>query len=116
MAWIPLEPSNACCIAVPSRTQTRRFHALYDKLARSDVMWRAWVDVATNAGAPGVDGVSIADVEADGVAGVKLFLEALAAESAGQDVPASSVAAGVYPQGGGPGGQAVETPVDTRGA
>jgi len=26
----------------------RRFHALYGKLARSDVMWRAWVDVATN--------------------------------------------------------------------
>ena len=59
---------------------TRRFHALYDKLARSDVMWRAWVDVAANAGAPGVDGVSIAHIEADGVAGVKLFLEALAAE------------------------------------
>jgi RNA-directed DNA polymerase len=43
-------------------------------------MWRAWVDVATNAGAPGVDGVSIADIGAVGVAGVKLFLEALAAE------------------------------------
>jgi RNA-directed DNA polymerase len=26
---------------------TRRFHALFDKVARSDVMWRAWVDVAT---------------------------------------------------------------------
>lgn len=23
----------------------RRFHACFDKLARSDVMWRAWVDV-----------------------------------------------------------------------
>ena len=22
---------------------TRRFHALYDKLTRSDVMWQAWV-------------------------------------------------------------------------
>jgi group II intron reverse transcriptase/maturase len=59
---------------------TRRFHALYDKLARSDVMWRAWIDVATNAGAPGVDGVSIAAIEADGAAGVSRFLEELAAE------------------------------------
>jgi group II intron reverse transcriptase/maturase len=56
----------------------RRFHALYDKLARSDVMWKAWVDVATNAGAPGVDGVSIADIEAGGVEGVRSFLDALA--------------------------------------
>ena len=31
----------------------RRFHALYDKLTRSDVMWRAWVDVAANGGALG---------------------------------------------------------------
>jgi hypothetical protein len=40
--------------------RTRRFHALFDKVTRSDVMWRAWVDVATNQGAAGVDGVSIA--------------------------------------------------------
>jgi len=58
----------------------RRFHALYDKLARSDVMWRAWVDVAANGGAPGVDGVSIASIEADGVQGVRAFLDGLAAE------------------------------------
>jgi RNA-directed DNA polymerase len=60
--------------------RTRRFHALYDKLARSDVMWRAWVDVATNQGAPGVDGVTIDAIEADGVAGVRAFLDALADE------------------------------------
>jgi group II intron reverse transcriptase/maturase len=58
----------------------RRFHALYDKLARSDVMWRAWADVATNAGAPGVDGVTIDAVKAEGAAGVGRFLEQLAAE------------------------------------
>jgi retron-type reverse transcriptase len=55
----------------------RRFHALYDKLARSDVMWRAWVDVAVNEGAPGVDGVTIGSIE-DG--GVRAFLDDLAAE------------------------------------
>src|SRR5580658_3627103 len=57
---------------------TRRFHALYDKLARSDVMWRAWVDVATNQGAPGIDGVTIASIEAGGAESVRSFLDALA--------------------------------------
>jgi len=56
----------------------RRFHALLDKVARSDVMWRAWCDVAANRGAPGVDGVSIADVEAGGVESVRAFLDELA--------------------------------------
>jgi RNA-directed DNA polymerase len=58
----------------------RRFHALYDKLTRRDVMWRAWVDVATNQGAPGVDGVSIASIEDGGVEGVRAFLDGLADE------------------------------------
>ena len=58
----------------------RRFHALYDKLTRRDVMWRAWVDVATNQGAPGVDGESIADIEDGGVEAVRAFLDELAAE------------------------------------
>jgi RNA-directed DNA polymerase len=59
--------------------RTRRFHALFDKLARSDVMGRAWVDVATNQGAPGVDGVSIASIEAGGVESVRAFLDGLVA-------------------------------------
>jgi RNA-directed DNA polymerase len=53
----------------------RRFHALYDKVARSDVMWRAWGEVRANQGAPGVDGITIADVERSGVGE---FLEELA--------------------------------------
>jgi RNA-directed DNA polymerase len=61
------------------QNRTRRFHALFDKLARSDVMWRAWVDVATNQGAPGVDGVSIADVEVGGNESVRAFLDGLVA-------------------------------------
>ncbi|HEY5273705.1 MAG TPA: group II intron reverse transcriptase/maturase [Acidimicrobiales bacterium] len=59
---------------------TRRFHALYDKLTRSDVMWQAWVNVATNQGAPGTDGVSIDSVEAGGTEGVSSFLDSLAKE------------------------------------
>lgn len=62
----------------------RRFHALYDKLARSDVMWRAWTDVATNRGAPGVDGVTIADIADRGVDGVRAFLDELAAQLRGK--------------------------------
>jgi group II intron reverse transcriptase/maturase len=54
----------------------RRFHALFDKVARSDVMVRAWGEVRANQGAAGVDGVSIDEVEASGVDD---FLEGLAA-------------------------------------
>jgi group II intron reverse transcriptase/maturase len=57
---------------------SRRFHALYDKLTRSDVMWQAWIDVRTNGGAPGVDAVTLDNIEADGIAGVRAFLEELA--------------------------------------
>jgi RNA-directed DNA polymerase len=53
----------------------RRFHALFDHVARSDILWRAWSDVRANRGAPGVDGVSIDDVEESGVA---IFLDELA--------------------------------------
>jgi len=83
----------------------RRFHALYDKLTRSDVMWRAWVDVATNQGAPGIDGVTIADIEAGGATAVRAFLDALAAELKAKTYRPKALRRVYIPKAGDPPGQ-----------
>jgi group II intron reverse transcriptase/maturase len=45
----------------------RRFHALWDKIYRRDVLWRAWVSVFRNGGAPGIDKTTLGDVQEYGV-------------------------------------------------
>jgi RNA-directed DNA polymerase len=49
------------------RNRNRRFHALYDRIFRPDVLWRAGEEVRRNGGSAGLDGVTIADVEREGV-------------------------------------------------
>jgi len=55
----------------------RRFHALYDKVHRKDVLERAWGQVRRNNGAPGIDQITLSDVEEYGV---DRLLDELAAE------------------------------------
>jgi RNA-directed DNA polymerase len=58
------------------RSKGRRFHALYDRIYRSDVLWEAWKRVRKNRGAAGVDAQTIADVEQSGI---EVFLKELGA-------------------------------------
>jgi group II intron reverse transcriptase/maturase len=58
------------------RQPERRFHALYDRIYRRDVLWEAWRRVKRNRGAAGIDALTLTDVEQ---AGVESFLDDLGA-------------------------------------
>ena len=49
------------------RSRGRRFHALYDRIGRSDVLAEAWERVKANKGSAGVDGETLSMVEQEGV-------------------------------------------------
>ncbi len=67
------------------RSRTRRFHALYDRIYRSDVLWEAWRRVRSNGGAAGIDAETIRAIEDRGVG--EFLTEIAAALRAGRYRP-----------------------------
>jgi RNA-directed DNA polymerase len=62
--------------AAAKRSPSRRFHALYDRIYRRDVLEKAWKQVRSKGGAAGIDRQTLAEVEEYGV---ERFLEELQA-------------------------------------
>src|SRR5439155_10356959 len=89
---------RALYVAAKQQRQ-RRFHALYDRIARPDVLRRAWEQVRRNKGAAGVDGETLEAIETYGVE--KMLEEQGLHPEAGKAEGAPSVA---NPAGAGPGG------------
>jgi retron-type reverse transcriptase len=48
------------------QSRTRRFHALYDRIYRSDVLWEAWERARRNGSAAGIDAETIQAIEQRG--------------------------------------------------
>jgi RNA-directed DNA polymerase len=80
----------------------RRFHALYDKVSRSDVLQRAWAVVRANNGAPGIDKTTLAGVEEYGVGRLLGELAGELEEKRYQPLPARRV---LIPKPGAPAGE-----------
>jgi RNA-directed DNA polymerase len=64
--------------AAAKQSPERRFHALYDRVHRGDVLWEAWERVRVNRGAAGVDRVTLVYVQEE--YGVQRLLAELAAD------------------------------------
>ena len=62
------------------RNAERRFHALSDRIWRSDVLLEAWKRVRGNKGAAGIDGVTLSMIEQQGVAEFLRELQAMLRE------------------------------------
>ena len=58
------------------KDKQRRFHALYDRIFRLDILWRAWKEVRENKGSAGIDGITFEMIEEYGVEEYLLDIQA----------------------------------------
>jgi group II intron reverse transcriptase/maturase len=83
--------------AVAKISPTRRFGILYDKVHRDDVLRMAWKRVKKKGKAPGVDKMTIKDVESE--IGVDVFLSEIKEELCEETYGASSIRRAYIPKG-----------------
>jgi retron-type reverse transcriptase len=69
----------------------RRFHALWDKILRRDVLWRGWAAVRASNGAPGIDRTTLGQAGEYGVLRLLGELAAGLAEGRYRRLPARGV-------------------------
>ena len=49
------------------KDKQRRFHALFDRIYRVDILWRRWKNVRLNRGSAGIDGITFEMIEEYGL-------------------------------------------------
>src|ERR1700731_5065048 len=84
-----------------------RFYVLYDKVCREAILLHAYRLARANAGAPGVDGVTFAKIEEEGL---EAWLGGLREELVSKTYRPDPVRRGMIPKRDGGGGGALGTP------
>jgi RNA-directed DNA polymerase len=103
-SWVKVRELQRRLWTVAKQQEDRRFHALFDRIHRGDVLWEAWGRVRRNRGAAGVDRITLAEVEDYGVARMLGELQAALRSGSYRPAPARRVeipkpAGGVRPLG-----------------
>ncbi len=80
------------------KSRNRRFHALYDRIHRPDILWRAWLEVKKNGGASGLDNLTFDAIEKSGV---ENFLHSIQVDLQGRSYRAKPVLRVKIPKSGG---------------